>query len=102
MYRYPHAAPASQIPEERRGREVARFCHTCAFFYPLHRTRHAGKPLYGRDHIASPCAHEGQAFEVGADWWELAVEVLPAALGHPQDLTTNAPAQGSAPGAPVK
>ena len=46
--------------------------------YPLHRARHNGKPLYGNDHIASPCAHEGEPFAPGADWWEPAVEVTPA------------------------
>jgi hypothetical protein len=33
----------------------------------------------GRDHIASPCPHEGDRFADGADWWEPAVEVLPPA-----------------------
>lgn len=78
VYRAPIAAPASQIPEERRGRVLGRFCHTCGSVYPRHRAKHVGKPAYGRDHIASPCAHEGDVFEPGADWWEDAVDVLPA------------------------
>ena len=36
--------------------------------------------MYGRDHIASPCSHEGDAFEEGANWWQPAVEVLPEAV----------------------
>ena len=76
-YRNPQGAPASLVPAERRGRVVGRFCHVCACTYPLHRATHAGKPLYGKDHVASPCAHEGDAFAPGADWWEPAVEVLP-------------------------
>jgi hypothetical protein len=77
VYRVPIAAPVSQIPEERRGRVLGRFCHTCSSVYPLHRGKHVGKPAYGRDHVASPCAHEGDLFEPGADWWENAVDVLP-------------------------
>jgi hypothetical protein len=80
VYRLPHAAPESQTPEERRGRVIGRFCRVCASIYPLHRAKHAGKPLYGKDHIASPCAHEGEVFETGANWWEPAVEVLPEAV----------------------
>jgi hypothetical protein len=78
-YRNPEAAPQSRIPAERRGRVVGRFCHVCATTYPLHRAAHSGKPLHGKDHVASPCAHEGDAFAAGADWWEPAVEVLPPA-----------------------
>lgn len=78
MYRPPDAAPASQLDAARRGKVVGRFCTACSSFYPHHRARHSGKPLYGKDHIASPCAHEGDAFEAGQDWWEPAVEVLPA------------------------
>lgn len=77
VYRTLVPAPASQIPEERRGRVLGRFCHTCGSVYPSHRGKHAGKPEYGRDHVSSPCAHEGEPFEPGADWWEAAVEVLP-------------------------
>jgi hypothetical protein len=80
VYRLPQAAPESQIPEERRGRVTGRFCRVCASFYPLHRAKHAGKPMYGKDHVASPCAHEGEDFEAGAGWWEPAVEVLPEAV----------------------
>lgn len=75
-YRNPQAAPASRIPAEQRGRVVGSFCNTCGNVYPLHRARHAGKPLYGKDHVASPCAHEGDAFAPGEDWWEPAVEVI--------------------------
>jgi hypothetical protein len=99
VYRLPHAAPASQIPEDRRGRTIGRFCHVCASIYPLHRERHAGRPLYGRDHIASPCAHEGDLFEPGADWWEPAVVVLPEAVKAPPNsiLVANSPAKGTEP-----
>ena len=78
VYRRPDAAPASSLPPERRGEVVGRFCRVCASVYPLHRLRHAGKPMVGRDHIASPCAHEGDRFADGADWWEPAVQALPA------------------------
>ena len=78
VYRNPDAAPAGQIPAERRGREVGRFCRVCGSTYPLHRASHSGKPLYSRDHVASPCAHEGEAFTPGGSWWEPAVEVLSA------------------------
>lgn len=77
VYRNPEAAPAGRIATEQRGRVVGRFCHACGASYPLHRDRHKGKPLYGKDHVASPCAHEGEAFAVGEGWWESAVEVLP-------------------------
>jgi hypothetical protein len=77
-YRIPEAAPQSQIPEERRGRTVGRFCHTCGSIYPLHRSTHSDKPMYGKDHISSTCAHEGEAFDTVEPWWEPAVEVLPA------------------------
>lgn len=98
MYRVPHAAPADQIPEERRGRTIGRFCLVCAQIYPLHRARHSGKPMYGKDHIASPCAHEGEAFEPGAPWWQPAVEVLPEAVREAaSDLVANSPAKGTAP-----
>ena len=84
-------APSSQLPEERRGRVLGRFCHGCNSVYPLHRGKHSGKPSYGRDHIASPCAHEGEPFEPGATWWELAVEVLP-----PPVVAADAPAPAPA------
>jgi len=97
VYRHPHAAPQSQLPPERQGRVVGYFCHACGFFYPEHRSRHSGKPLYGRDHIASPCAHEGDLFEPGETWWEPAVEVLPEALTAKDDLVANAPQKGTEP-----
>ncbi|MEE8137820.1 MAG: hypothetical protein V3T81_02960 [Thermoanaerobaculia bacterium] len=74
----PRPAPRSQIPEERRGRVVGRFCLTCGSVYSQHAARHAGKPMYGKDHLAAPCTQEGEKFEVGESWWEPAVEVLPA------------------------
>ncbi|HTQ79495.1 MAG TPA: hypothetical protein VMM92_05840 [Thermoanaerobaculia bacterium] len=100
VYRYPHAAPQSQLPEERRGRMIGYFCHTCGSIYPEHRARHSGKPLYGRDHVASPCSHEGEAFDPAdpADrWWEPAVEVLPEAARAKDDLVANSPAKGTEP-----
>ena len=96
VYRAPIAAPASQIPEERRGRVLGRFCRTCGSVYPLHRAKHVGKPAYGRDHVSSPCAHEGDVFEAGADWWEEAVDVLPAPAVAPA-----APATPAGPAAPA-
>jgi|SRR6185295_3679654 len=97
VYRLPHAAPASRIAEERRGRVVGQFCLVCATIYPEQRLRHVGKPMYGRDHIASPCAHEGDLFEAGASWWEPAVEVLPEAAQDPQSLVAGSPAKGTEP-----
>lgn len=79
VYRAPRPAPQSQIPESRRGPVVGRICLVCGEVYPLHRMRHSGKALYGRDHIASPCLHEGEEFRPGASWWEAAVELLPEA-----------------------
>lgn len=76
MYRLPPAAPESQIAAERRGKVMGRFCKACGSLYPKFRARHAGKPLYGKDHIAAPCSHEGDDFEAGQEWWEPAVEVL--------------------------
>ena len=53
---------------------------------------------YGRDHIASPCSHEGESFEPGANWWEPAVEVLPeAAEKAATDLVVGPPAKGTGP-----
>ena len=99
VYRLPHAAPQSQLAVERRGRVIGRFCHVCASIYPLHRERHTGRPLYGRDHIASPCAHEGELFAEQESWWEPAVEVLPEAAQQPADaiLVANSPAKGTEP-----
>ena len=78
VYRKPEAAPASALPPERRGEVVGRFCKVCASIYSPHALEHGGRPIYGRDHIASPCPHEGDRLVEGADWWEAAVEVLPA------------------------
>lgn len=94
VYRKPQAAPQSQLPEARRGRTVGRFCHVCGTIYPLNRSRHTGKPVYGRDHIASPCAHEGEVFTPGESWWEPAVEVLPEVVAPPEEATA-APAKGT-------
>lgn len=104
VYRRLHAAPQSQIPEERRGRTVGLFCKVCGTIYPLHRGRHVGRPMQGRDHISSPCAHEGDVFAPGADWWEMAVEVLPEALQAPADASkvVNSPAAGTSPDATAK
>ena len=99
VYRLPHAAPESQVPGDRRGRQIGRFCLICATIYPLHRGRHTGKPMYGRDHIASTCAHEGDLFTDGHDWWEWAVEVLPEAAQSPANATlvAGSPAAGTEP-----
>jgi hypothetical protein len=78
-YRGPEAAPESSIPPERRGRVVGRFCRSCSAVYRLHGARHRGKPIHGKDHVASTCAHEGEEFSPGDPWWEPAVEVLPPA-----------------------
>jgi hypothetical protein len=54
--------------------------------------------MYGRDHVASPCAHEGEMFEAGADWWEPAVEIVPEALAAgAAELVAGSPAKGTAP-----
>ena len=98
VYRFPHAAPQSLLPDERQGRAIGRFCKVCGFIYPMHRLWHRRKPLYGRDHIATPCSHEGDRFEAGEAWWELAVEVLPEAIEkHAEDLVVGAPVKGTAP-----
>lgn len=78
-YRTPRAAPASTLPEERRGAVLGRFCKSCGSVYPRFAARHKGKPMYGKDHVATPCSHEGDEFLAGESWWEPAVEVLPAA-----------------------
>jgi hypothetical protein len=97
-YRHPHAAPQSQIPEERQGRTVGRFCKVCGSIYSLLRTQHRGRAVYGRDHIASPCSHEGDTFEAGATWWEPAVEVLPEAVEKAAtDFVVGSPAKGTGP-----
>ncbi len=98
MYRMPHAAPEGQVPEEKRGRTVGRFCLVCSTIFPLHRAKHSGKGMYGRDHVASPCAHEGERFEPGADWWQPAVEIVPEALAAgAAELLAGSPAKGTAP-----
>jgi hypothetical protein len=98
VYRFPHAAPQGQLPEERRGRTIGRFCKVCGSLYPLHRRMHRGKPMYGRDHIASPCSHEGDVFEEGAAWWEPGVEVLPEAIAKAEtDLVAGSPVKGTSP-----
>ena len=98
MFRMPHAAPESQVPEEKRGRTIGRFCLVCSTIFPLHRAKHAGKGMYGRDHVASPCAHEGEMFEAGADWWQPAVEIVPEALAAgAAELVAGSPAKGTAP-----
>lgn len=79
MYRNPRPAPSSRVAPAQRGPVVGRFCLACGSVYPKYRARHAGKPLAGKDHVASPCLHEGEPFEAGAAWWEPAVLVLPAA-----------------------
>jgi hypothetical protein len=98
MFRMPHAAPESQVPEEKRGRTIGRFCLVCSTIFPLHRAKHSGKGMYGRDHVASPCAHEGEMFEAGADWWQPAVEIVPEALAAgAAELVAGSPAKGTAP-----
>jgi hypothetical protein len=77
-YRALKAAPASRVSEDRRGREVGRFCKSCGSIYSPLASRHKGKPVYGKDHVASPCSHEGDDFAAGEAWWEPAVEMLPA------------------------
>lgn len=76
--RIPAVAPQSRLAPERRGALLGRFCHDCATAFSFHQARHVGKGLNGRDHVASPCPHEGQPFGAQAPWWEPAVEVLPA------------------------
>jgi len=97
VYRHPHAAPQSQLAPERQGRMIGYFCRACGSIYPEHRAKHAGKPLYGKDHIASPCSHEGDLFAPGESWWEPAVEVLPEALQAKDDLVANSPVKGTEP-----
>ncbi len=97
VYREPHAAPEDQVPGARRGRTIGRFCLTCATINPLHRNPQTRKPLYGKDHVAAPCAHEGEMFEPGAPWWQPAVEVLPEAVPAPEGLVVGSPAKGTQP-----
>ena len=77
VFRAPKAAPASRLPEERRGHVVGRWCNGCNQTFPLQRGVHSGDAIAGRDHVASTCPYEGWRFETGASWWEPAVEVLP-------------------------
>ena len=53
-------------------------CKVCSSFYPLHSRLHAGKPSFGKDHVASTCTNEGRTFDEGENWWEWGVEALPA------------------------
>ncbi|MDX1643839.1 MAG: hypothetical protein R3244_05715 [Thermoanaerobaculia bacterium] len=77
-YRRLPLAPESQVETERRGAVRGRFCKVCGAIYPRFAARHSGKPMYGKDHVASPCTQEGDAFDDGESWWEPAVEVTPA------------------------
>lgn len=89
-YRAPAVAPESQLPAHRRGSVRGRFCRVCCGVYPRHAARHVGKPMYGKDHVSSPCSQEGKAFADAAEWWEAAVEMRPepadedAASGGPE------------------
>lgn len=76
-YRRLPLAPLSRVAENRRGAVRGRFCKVCGSIYPRWAGRHSGKPMYGKDHVASPCTEEGEEFVEGASWWEPAVEVLP-------------------------
>lgn len=84
VYRTSMPAPVSRVPGSRRGRVVGLFCLECGSVYAIHRARHVGKPVYGRDHVAAPCAHEGEAFDPDEGWWEEAVEVLPPPPEEPE------------------
>jgi hypothetical protein len=121
VYRAPRAAPQSLVPEPRRGHLIGRYCHGCNQVFPLQRRLHSGDPIYGRDHVGSTCPYEGADFEPGADWWEPAIDMLPAppppaeasagaanvgataaAAPPAQPQTTNAPQQGQPAPAPVQ
>jgi hypothetical protein len=82
-YRQPPVAPESTVDPSRRGPRAGKFCRACSEFYPFLLNRHTGKPMHGRDHIAAPCAHEGDEFTPGETWWEPAVEIRPAAVAPP-------------------
>jgi hypothetical protein len=100
VFRAPRAAPASRIPEERRGHVVGRYCHGCNQVYPLQRAIHSGDPIAGRDHVASTCPYEGWRFEPDGSWWEPAVEVLsPPAMAAPAAPSTAAAPPSPAPAA---
>ncbi len=91
MYRAPNVAPRGLVAEERRGPVRGHFCRACGSVYSLYSSRHKGKPMYGKDHVAAPCTHEGQRFEEEAVWWEPAVEVLPVPAA-PESREEGAPA----------
>ncbi|HPK66033.1 MAG TPA: hypothetical protein PKX99_05560 [Thermoanaerobaculia bacterium] len=76
-YRTLQAIPRSQLDPARQGEVLARFCRVCESFYPPLRRRHLGRPVLGKDLVSAPCAHEGELFVPGADWWEEAVAILP-------------------------
>lgn len=99
MLHVPSSAPQSAIAPERRGEIVGRYCRGCQAVYSLHAPRHSGKPIFGRDHIASACPYEGRAFTAEATWWEPAVALLPA----PPVPAAPPAAPGAAPsGAPAR
>ena len=50
-YRVPAAAPASSLPEERRGPVVGRICKSCGSIYARWAGCHRGKPVYGKDQL---------------------------------------------------
>ncbi len=77
-YRRLPLSPLSQVATERRAAVRGRFCKVCGAIYPRFVAQHSGKPIYGKDHVASPCTHEGDAFDEAESWWEPAVEVAPA------------------------
>lgn len=82
-YRRLRIAPAAAVEEGRRGAVKGRFCRACGGVFSLFASSHRGKPVYGKDHVAAPCTHEGDDFVAGEPWWEPAIEVLPA---PPADL----------------
>lgn len=85
MYRVPDPAPERQVPPERRGPVLGRFCLVCGNVYPTSRAKHSGKPLYGKDHVSAPCLHEGDRFAAGEEWWQPAVDVLPPPAETPAE-----------------
>ena len=84
-------APQSAISKELQGRVIGRFCLGCGSVYSQHSARHTGKPMYGKDHISSPCSYEGRKFESNKSWWEPAIEVL----SPESDSTAETPADAS-------
>jgi hypothetical protein len=91
-YRSSRPAPASRVAADRRGPVVGRYCLVCHAVYPNQRGFHRGRPVYGRDHVSSPCTYEGAELTDGAEWWEPAVEVLPAPAVVEPEATQAAPA----------